>query len=91
MKAANSAGTVKAMIGLTMLAAEAQQVIWLRCLKLAAGGAAARTEARRMSAEKLVVATQAVGGMMAGETAAHVVRRYRKRVRANRRRLSKRS
>jgi hypothetical protein len=38
---------LKAMLGLTMLAAESQQVIWLRCLKLAAGGAAARAEARR--------------------------------------------
>jgi hypothetical protein len=38
-KAANSAGMLKAMLGLTMLAAESQQVICLRCLKLAAQGA----------------------------------------------------
>jgi hypothetical protein len=89
MAAKASASMLKAMIGLTMLAAEAQQVIWLRCFKLAAGGAAARAEARRMGSEKVVAATQAVGAIMAGETPPRIVTRYRKRVRANRRRLSR--
>ena len=81
---------LKAMFGLTMLAAEAQQVIWLRCLKLAAGGPAASTEARRMTTEKFVAAAQAAGGIMVQETPHRLVNRYRKRVRANRRRLSRR-
>lgn len=75
--------------GLAMLAAEAQQVIWLRCLKLATGGAAARTEARRMTSEKVITAAQAAVGAMTGDAPAKTVRRYRKRVRANRRRLLK--
>ncbi len=35
-----------------MLAAESQQVIWLRTMRLAAGGAKAKSEARRMVQEK---------------------------------------
>ena len=79
----------KIWLGLTMLAAEAQQVIWLRGLKLAAGGAAARTEAQRMGAEKLVVAAQAAAGIMAGGAPTKAVQHYRTKVRANRRRLLK--
>ena len=81
---------LKAMLGLTLLAAESQQVIWLRCRKLAAGGPAARAEARRMAMEKLAVAAQAAAGIMTGDTPARTLGRYRNRVRANRRRLSQR-
>ena len=72
-----------------MLAAESQHVIWLRYLKLGAGGTEASAEARRMISEKVAAATQAGLGVMMGDGHARVVRRYRKKVRANRRRLSK--
>ena len=72
-----------------MLAAESQQVIWLRYLKLGAGGSKASSEARRMVSEKLTAATQAGMGIMMGDAPGRVVKRYRTKVRANRRRLSK--
>ena len=74
---------------LGMLAAESQQVMWLRYLKLAAGESEASAEARRMVSEKVVVAAQASLGAMLGDARGRVVKRYRKKVRANRRRLSK--
>lgn len=74
---------------LGMLAFEAQQVIWLRCLRLAGGGAAASAEARRMISEKATVASQTAVGTMLGESPARVVKRFRRKVRANRKRLTK--
>ena len=74
---------------LAMLAAESQQVIWLRCMKLGRGGSAAPHEARRMVSEKFAVAAQAAAGLMLGDSPGRAVKRYRKKVRANRRRLSK--
>ena len=74
---------------LGMLAAESQQVMWLRYLKLAAGGSKASAETRRMVSEKVAVAAQAGIGAMLGDAPGRVVKRYRKKVRANRRRLSK--
>jgi hypothetical protein len=80
----------------TMLAIEAQQVIALRLAKMALGGPAAQREARLMVSEK--VAAMAKGGQMMAMGAAgakkdlnvgKVVRMYRGKVRANRRRLSK--
>ena len=79
----------KAWCYLGMLAAESQQVMWLRYLKLGAGGSEASAEARRMVSEKVAAATQAGMGVMMGDAPGRVVRRYRKKVRANRRRLSK--
>ena len=75
---------------------EASTVIGLRTLKLAAGGEAASAEAERMVSEKLdsALALQTLamtGGLgfspagAASKTLAH----YRRKVRANRRRLSK--
>ena len=72
-----------------MLAAEAQHVMWLRLTRLAAGGSKASAEARRMVSEKVLVAAQAGVGAMLGDSSRRVVKRYRSRVRANRRRLSK--
>jgi hypothetical protein len=77
---------------------EAQSVIALRMLRLTAGGARAEAEASRMATEKILAAGEA---QMAAATATmrgqkkHVVvgkalNVYRKRVRANRRRLSRR-
>jgi hypothetical protein len=42
-----------------------------------------------MVSEKLTVAAQAAAGVMMGDSPSRVVKRYRKKVRANRRRLSK--
>lgn len=76
---------------------EAQAVIALRLLRLAAGGGRGRAEAQRMVAEKLAAAVEAQAAAVAatiegrrppraGNKALGV---YRKRVRANRRRLSR--
>ncbi len=66
------------------LTLESQQVIALRILKLARGGSPATREAKRMIAEKII----AFGEAAAKASSAHsVVSGYRKKVRANRRRL----
>ena len=74
---------------MAMLAAESQQVIWLRGLKLAAGGPKAREEAQLMVAEKMAAASQEAGRLFLGASADRVVSSYRKTVRANVRRLTK--
>jgi hypothetical protein len=80
---------------LARLGAEAWMVIGLRMAKLSAGGPAAALEAQRMVAEKSAAAMEAqVAVAMALMTGAthHGARKkalagYRRRVRANRRRL----
>jgi uncharacterized heparinase superfamily protein len=79
----------KAWWTVAMLAAEAQQVMWLRCMRLAAGGPTASAEARRMVSEKIAVAAPVATGIAMGDSPEKVVKRYRKKVRANRRRLFK--
>jgi hypothetical protein len=78
------------------LGVEASSVIALRMLKIGSGGAAAEAEARQMVSEKIEtgLAFQAMaltGGL--GLTAHHAARKtlahYRRKVRANRRRLAK--
>jgi hypothetical protein len=77
---------------------EAQSVIALRLARLAAGGASARTESRRMVNEKAVAMVEAqVAALSASATGRHgwavakkILRIYKKRVRANQRRLSRR-
>jgi len=79
------------------LGLEAQAVMALRLTRLAAGGVLAEREAARMMSEKSLAAFQA--GLTAATMAATgrgtpaigraVVRGYRKRVRTNRRRLSR--
>jgi hypothetical protein len=70
-----------------MLAVESQQVMWLRCMRLAAG-LNASAEAMRMVTEKLALAEPATNGILMGNST-RVLKRYRKTVRANRRRLSR--
>ena len=77
-------------LNLMMLTLEAQQVIWLRTMRLALGGARAETEAALMVSEKLAANGAAAVQMMTGASGDAVVRGYRKKVRANIRRLSKR-
>lgn len=78
------------------LALEAQQVMAMRLMRLAAGGPAAQAEAHRMVTEKMdaglaaanLVASAVARGAPDGGTD-QVLRMLRHRVRANRRRLTK--
>ncbi|KAA0970332.1 hypothetical protein FPY71_07350 [Aureimonas fodinaquatilis] len=72
-----------------MLGIESQQVMFLRTMKLARGGKAGEREAQRMVAEKLSAAGAAGMTLSHGGTAETVVKGYRKKVRANARRLSR--
>lgn len=74
---------------LSMLTAEAQQAIWLRTMKLSAGGSAADREAELMVAEKLAAAQQAFASLATGTSPVGIVRAYRSKVRSNVRRLSR--
>lgn len=77
---------------------EAQSVIALRAMRFAAGGTRAQTEASRMMADKIAagVEAQAVAastiatGRRDTVVAGKVVRVVQRRVRANKRRLSRR-
>jgi hypothetical protein len=79
-----------------LLGFEAATVIALRSLKIAAGGAPAKMEARRMISEKIAAGvalqTRALTGGL-GRSAEGAVTKtlahYRRKVRANRRRLTK--
>lgn len=79
-----------------MLGAEAATVIGLRTLKIATGGAAAEREAHRMVEEKAaaaqalqVMAMTGALGFTAPQAARKTIKHYRRKVRANRRRLAK--
>ena len=78
------------------LGAESQAVMALRVMKLAAGGAAAAAESQLMVTEKVEAAAAAQAhlavSLMTGggaQGARRAVAHYRRKVRANRRRLSK--
>jgi len=78
------------------LGIEAQTVVALRMMRLAVGGAYAQDEAQRMVTEKIdalaEAQTAALTAMMNGDRdhviAAKTLGAFKKRVRANRRRLS---
>jgi hypothetical protein len=80
-----------------LLGLEAQHVIALRLMRLAAGGALAESEAGRMVAEKVEAlgeaqAAAAIAAMKGGnsnQVAKKALGVYKKRIRSNRRRLSK--
>ena len=80
---------MKLALDTSMLALETQQVIGLRLLKLTLGGPAATREANRMVAEKTIAFGEAAAKVAIGGTTRSVVKGYRKKVRANRRRLTK--
>jgi hypothetical protein len=77
---------------------EAQGVVFLRMMRFAAGGARGQSEARRMIIEKVTAGIEAqtvvASGLATGQkdtvTASKVVRVLKRRVRANKRRLSRR-
>ncbi len=78
------------------LGAEAASVIGLRSLKIATGGPAAEAEAALMISEKIEAAMTLQNLAMAGALgftapgiASKTLAHYRRKVRANRRRLSK--
>jgi hypothetical protein len=79
-----------------MLGLESSVVIGQRTLALMAGGAGAQAEAVRMVREKVDAAAVLQGRALAGRlgaspqaASAAVISHYRRRVRANRRRLAK--
>ena len=69
---------------------EAQQVIALRLMKIAAGGRGAQFETERMVTEKIAALGEAALTLATGGSASRVIRRYRTHVRANKSRLSRR-
>ena len=78
------------------LGMEASTVVGLRTLKIAQGGAAGQAEAERMVSEKLKAGLELqtlalTGGLgaTAASASARTLAHYRRRVNANRRRLSK--
>lgn len=78
------------------LGLEASTVVGLRLLKIARGGPAAEVEAKRMVSEKvgagLALQTLALTGglgMTPAKASARTLAHYRRKVRANRRRLAK--
>ena len=79
---------LSAWYGLAMLGFESQQVIALRMLKLALGGPAAQAEASRMWLEKFAAAAHAGERLMKGDSSGKLIAGYRRKVRANARRLS---
>jgi hypothetical protein len=85
----------KDWFGLTVdawrLGFEAQQVIGLRMLKIAAGGAAAEAELTRMVLEKAAAFSEATVTLATGGSPTRVLRRFRTHVRANQRRLNRKT
>ena len=81
----------------TRLAWEAQNVMALRFMRLASGGAAGKSEAHRMVTEKVaalaeaqtVATSAAITGKSGPVISKKVLNVYKKRVRGNKRRLSK--
>jgi hypothetical protein len=79
----------KSWFNMMMLAGEAQQVIWLRTIKLALGGAKAEREAKLMVSEKINSAQVEALKLMMGGSLDSTTKNVRRKVRANRKRLSK--
>ena len=93
-KATNAASqserpTPNPWFNMAMLAAESQAVIALRMMKLFGGGAAAEAETQLMLSEKVTAMNEANASLLAGASADSVVSDYRRKVRANIKRLSK--
>ena len=72
----------------TMLAFEAQTVIWTR-LSQAAMGRGSPAENLLMVTEKITAFTEAAAVLAAGGSAHRIVQGYRKKVRANAKRLGR--
>jgi hypothetical protein len=85
------ANWMKFSLDAARLGYEVQTVMTLRMLKLARGGKAAETEARRMVAEKGVAFAEVATTLATGGSMNKVVRRVRSRVSKNKQRLSRSS
>jgi hypothetical protein len=72
-----------------MLALESNHVIMLRLAKLMRGGKGALREAERMVSEKIQAGAKAGASLMAGASSDEIVRQYRRRVKANAKRLGR--
>ncbi len=72
-----------------LLAMEAQHVIGLRVAKLMTGGPEATKEAASMVSEKMLAAAEAAMKLASGGSGLSVIHDYRRKVRSNRKRLTK--
>ena len=79
---------IKLATDTTMLAAEAQAVIWTR-LSQAAMGRGSSAENLLMVTEKITAFTEAAAVLAAGGSAHKIVKGYRRKVRANAKRLGR--
>jgi hypothetical protein len=77
---------VKLAVDANMLALEAQSVIWSRLTQIAAGRGTP-AESMLMVTEKVAAFAEATGTIASGGSVHKVVKGYRKRVRANVKRL----
>jgi hypothetical protein len=92
-------GALNLMFDMARFGAEAWMVVGLRMARLAAGGPLAAREAQRMVTEKAAAAVEAQAAtgaaLMSGASAKTLQRKamsgYRRRVKANRRRLARRA
>lgn len=80
---------LKSWIKLAQLGVEAQEVMWLRTMKRAAGGSKADREAKLMVQEKIDTAQTETLKLLFGGSPDAMVGNYRRKVKANRKRLSK--
>ena len=85
----NFALTPLPWFSMALLAIESSHVIALRCAKLAQGGAGAAPELTRMVTEKMLEGAAAAQTLMTGGSHEKVIAAYRKRVKANARRLNR--
>lgn len=68
---------------------EVQHVMWLRTWKIMQGGSVGRREASRMLTEKVDAHVEAAFKLAAGSSGDDIMRGYTRKVRANRKRLSR--
>ena len=76
-------------VSIALLAMESNHVIALRCAKLAREGHGAGPELTRMITEKMLEGAAAAQTLMTGGSHDKVIAGYRKRVKANARRLNR--
>jgi hypothetical protein len=66
---------------LAMLAAESQQAMFLRVMRIRGGGSGARVETQRMISERMIAGGQATQSLMAGASPDSVIAAYRRKAR----------
>ncbi|MBZ9817607.1 hypothetical protein [Mesorhizobium sp. CA7] len=74
-------------VDLSLSILEAQQVIWLRGMRIASGGKAAEREAKLMISEKIEAAGRSIMMLAVGAPADKFVSYYGGKIRSNRKRL----